>query len=706
MPRAVHVGYAGPVQAVRDAFADPEIAAVYVVGPAGSGKSFLLGRLASEREADAVPSVDRVDLLEPVDRPLASFLTFSDLAPEGRPRILAIDDVDQLDESSIALLGRAVDQHRIRLLATMRSRAACGLLGRLRIAGESLVVSIPPWQRSDLDAFVERRLGGRMHALTAARLLEFSGGNALCVTELVDVASATGSLRREHDVWFSEEGPWVPPVTAARIASDLPRVSDAGRDVIDTAAVVGSATVADLEQTYGAAAVEEADEAGALQVGEHDGRLTVRLLSPIEARVIAQRMSTTRRLRLHKAISVARASADVSAAQAVASSRVTGPAAHLVRLLITAGPGRALEVAATIDSRALQPQQQAAVAAVVGWAQLFYGALGRAGEHAELLQVRGTEQDDPHSYQMGALLEGRSRLATGDAVGARAALSEVVVLRTDPVSAATARYALPSLAMAYAMTGHDLDAVRTLDAAGIGPVGGPFGFRTGLDQLTRAELLLENGLHHAAAERAAAVAARCSATGQALLAVQALHLCVRARPVPSVADDLRELADRLDYGLVRTYWRHAVAAVAGDAAAMADVAAEYDGLGFRRLAGETAARALSLVEGRPTAPWAAASRLVLHQVRSDPRVTVPAWWWHEDVRSVVLTQREREIAELAARGASSPEIAARLQLSRRTIENHLQHVYRKLGIVRRDQLPDVLRLPTMAAHRTAGAAGG
>ena len=40
-----------------------------------------------------------------------------------------------------------------------------------------------------------------------------------------------------------------------------------------------------------------------------------------------------------------------------------------------------------------------------------------------------------------------------------------------------------------------------------------------------------------------------------------------------------------------------------------------------------------------------------------------------------MTRREREVAGLAASGESNKEIAARLFLSARTVENHLQRIY-------------------------------
>jgi DNA-binding CsgD family transcriptional regulator len=60
------------------------------------------------------------------------------------------------------------------------------------------------------------------------------------------------------------------------------------------------------------------------------------------------------------------------------------------------------------------------------------------------------------------------------------------------------------------------------------------------------------------------------------------------------------------------------------------------------------------------------------------------------VMVVPLTPRERDIATLAARGEPSKDIADRLFLSIRTVNNHLQNVYTKLGVTGRRQLATAL----------------
>ncbi|MFF4342876.1 LuxR C-terminal-related transcriptional regulator [Kitasatospora sp. NPDC001540] len=65
----------------------------------------------------------------------------------------------------------------------------------------------------------------------------------------------------------------------------------------------------------------------------------------------------------------------------------------------------------------------------------------------------------------------------------------------------------------------------------------------------------------------------------------------------------------------------------------------------------------------------------------------------------LLSGREREVAEQAAAGLRSREIADRLFLSPRTVETHLSRIYRKLGVSSRRALADLLRSHGLRTQR-------
>jgi DNA-binding NarL/FixJ family response regulator len=60
--------------------------------------------------------------------------------------------------------------------------------------------------------------------------------------------------------------------------------------------------------------------------------------------------------------------------------------------------------------------------------------------------------------------------------------------------------------------------------------------------------------------------------------------------------------------------------------------------------------------------------------------------WRRGARSEPLSERELEIARLAARGASNPEIAQLLFLSRKTVERHVSNLLIKLAARNRTEL--------------------
>jgi DNA-binding CsgD family transcriptional regulator len=80
------------------------------------------------------------------------------------------------------------------------------------------------------------------------------------------------------------------------------------------------------------------------------------------------------------------------------------------------------------------------------------------------------------------------------------------------------------------------------------------------------------------------------------------------------------------------------------------------------------------------------ARALADRARTELRVAGGRSRGPERIGLSALTASERRVAELAAEGHSNPEIAQTLYVTRKTVETHLGHVYRKLGVTGRGKL--------------------
>ncbi|GAA2521742.1 LuxR C-terminal-related transcriptional regulator [Winogradskya humida] len=132
--------------------------------------------------------------------------------------------------------------------------------------------------------------------------------------------------------------------------------------------------------------------------------------------------------------------------------------------------------------------------------------------------------------------------------------------------------------------------------------------------------------------------------------------------------------------------RHARAGEDGEA--HLTLAREFAVLGYQVFAAEAAAGAVRIFRAARDPRALAASTLLADVLGRCDAIRTPALVAVQPA----LTVRERQVAELAAGGVRSREIADRLFLSPRTVENHLQRVYTKLGVNGRNELAPALRL--------------
>jgi DNA-binding CsgD family transcriptional regulator len=157
---------------------------------------------------------------------------------------------------------------------------------------------------------------------------------------------------------------------------------------------------------------------------------------------------------------------------------------------------------------------------------------------------------------------------------------------------------------------------------------------------------------------------------------------------------LRRLASEVDGDWPPAFSIHVDALVAGDGPGLMVAADRFERIGACLHAAEAASEAASIFGRRGLRARAsvAAARAAALAARCAGAQT-PTLNLIAD--GPTLTRREREVALMAAAGLSSTKIGAQLDISRRTVEGHLQRAYEKLGVTRRSELAAVLSAKAM-----------
>jgi DNA-binding NarL/FixJ family response regulator len=176
--------------------------------------------------------------------------------------------------------------------------------------------------------------------------------------------------------------------------------------------------------------------------------------------------------------------------------------------------------------------------------------------------------------------------------------------------------------------------------------------------------------------------------GAHLLEARLWHDLVRLGDAERAAPRLEQLAPFIDSAQGPLYAAHARGLADSDATSVRRAAVGFEAAGVLLLAAEAHAQLAKLLhdEGRAVAATGAqlASRRLADQCEG-ARTRALAL-----ASGLDLTDRELEIAQMAAHGLSDREIADQLAISLRTVNTHLHRCYTKLGIDRRADLSDLI----------------
>jgi DNA-binding NarL/FixJ family response regulator len=282
---------------------------------------------------------------------------------------------------------------------------------------------------------------------------------------------------------------------------------------------------------------------------------------------------------------------------------------------------------------------------------------------------------------------GRICLLQGRPVTAARWLREAAVLWGE-LAHPSARWGFGGLAHALSLTG-DLDgaeaALADLDAEPPTPI-----LMMDVDiERGRAWFTWFRGEHVRALAMLRAAAESGLEGGQFALAAGAFHDLARLGEAAEAVERLETVADHVDGQLMPARLAHATALAKGDAEALDMVCEAFVALGGRLFAAEAASQAARLYDREGLRRRASASAQRARALAEGCEgAHTPAL--ETSTEHVALTKREVEVAKLAARGLTSREIAETLVVSTRTVENHLQRAYEKLGVSGRAALADAL----------------
>ncbi|MEP1124225.1 MAG: LuxR C-terminal-related transcriptional regulator [Ilumatobacter sp.] len=247
--------------------------------------------------------------------------------------------------------------------------------------------------------------------------------------------------------------------------------------------------------------------------------------------------------------------------------------------------------------------------------------------------------------------------------------------------------ALAGLAASTALAGDMVTAHQAL--VDLAAIAGRFGFLLPERCIGPAWVLVAQGRRTEAIETFVAGADLAAATGHVTTEAWLLHEVARIGGGAEVVDRIEALAARCDGTLVAARAADTRARVSGDVEQLVCAADAFEAMGCHLVAAESlrlaADRARADGDRRRANGLASRSRAAAESTegaRSDDLLVL-------DV-VVPLTKRERDVAMLAATGVQSQEIADRLFLSVRTVSNHLQNIYTKLGVSGRAELASAL----------------
>jgi ATP/maltotriose-dependent transcriptional regulator MalT len=411
------VGRAEEQRYISDAIADPARSGVLLAGRAGVGKTRLIREVLNGTADHHVEWVTASESMRPLP-----FGAFAHLLPnslhdveqmdllgvlghglqrraEGRPVVLAVDDVHMLDGLSAGFVDYVALRGLAKVLLTLRSGSALPhALEDLCRSGDIRRLELQALSRSEFDEMLERALGGIVEDVSLERMWDATRGNVLFARELLADIVESGELRQISGVWRWTGDVGSAPRLQGAIAGRLEGLTDSGRGFLELLSVGEPLALKVAEQITSDGVLIDLERRGLIAVLDEDV-LSVRFTHPLFGEILRAEMPALRRRQISRQLAhLLRSEGSDTPAQLLklavlwqASGERVDPgvlaeSAHIANQLADYALAEKLAVASLEQRTTFLAQLE------LGWALLN---LDRPEEAAELLPpLVGNEPDD------------------------------------------------------------------------------------------------------------------------------------------------------------------------------------------------------------------------------------------------------------------------------------------------------------------------
>jgi DNA-binding CsgD family transcriptional regulator len=343
-----------------------------------------------------------------------------------------------------------------------------------------------------------------------------------------------------------------------------------------------------------------------------------------------------------------------------------------------------------VDDQTLGTAHPASQLVPVIFASADSGNLTQAVTVADQVMTDLVANDAAQTRVWAAVYRGRAEWLAGDVRAARRWYAEAITQGEAHHQVRPLFQAWGGLAAAAAVLG-DLDTAETaLNQMRGYPA---LGHQAGEERLGEAWLNVARGHLSRARSVLAEAAAAARETGQPTSEMLLLTDIARLGGANEVAERLVELSAQCDGGFAPARAHFGTALADDDADQLLAAAGELAALGAYLLAAEaTTGAAAAWRRTGHTRRATSAAQAARAYAANCPGVRTPLLASAQATST--LTAREREVVLLAAANSRSKDIADALHLSVRTVDNHLQNAYTKLGVSTRRELAVALRSVT------------